>query len=902
MRVLLLVVAVGFLALARADELTDAEINDEMIDEYDQLPESLKDKVEERFAAATEDEPMDSDEDIERKDPRPGWGRVIRRVGRVGRRVVRRVARTGKRVVRRVARTGKRIVRRIIRFFTPGQCGATGSYRRGGHIAAGKASVSCILETDYRKQARCWAPKIYYAFGELYKASSVEYFLPHVVMKDNSNRVIQSHCNAYNLRAAQSGYLTSRQRLGSATSTLPFFRGQHPSHSPIYTFYRTFRRGRDVYRDFFYWAFFPYNKGKRVCLGIVIKGKCIGKCHWFGHHVGDWEHVTIRLKNNLPFAMYLSAHNFGGKYNYDNYRGTFIKGATAWHSAQRPHLSGNIALRRPTNQESTRHAGHASRAVDGNTNPYYFRRSCSFSYSGYRPWWRVDLGHQRYVTKVTITNRFDCCWNLLRNFEIRVGNINSADGANMLCTHFKGYFGRTTRSLHCSSPALGRYLYIRKLIPGVLTLCEVKVYAVLRGYSPLLTGNMAYRKGTAQISTGYNGHSGKAVDGNRNGNYNAGSCTHTHRHANPWWRVDLGCPQEVAKVSITNRADCCWGRLRRVEIRVGNHPSSLHGSSVCTYYPHAFSRGETKTLTCSSSVIGKYVYVRTLINDWLTLCEVQVYAFKPGNLARGKPTRQSSTAANGHSGRAVDGNRNGNYGSGSCTHTHGSHNSWWRVDLGSPQRVFKVSLSNRGDCCWGRLNRVEISVGNTDRTGANPRCHYYGSSIGRYKTVTFTCYRPLVGRYVYVRLLTHGALTLCEVEVYGTIGGQADLKMEDGHPVVFTAKGSHGMWTRQGVHTYKTLFNKEKLQDQAAAGLAWDTWRNMKLIRYQKDTKKHPYRGNLSWLNFNGSWGNKERSCLKVKFKIVIKKWSVNQKQCTLEGGPGSLNSRGAMVNQFPLN
>lgn len=49
------------------------------------------------------------------------------------------------------------------------------------------------------------------------------------------------------------------------------------------------------------------------------------------------------------------------------------------------------------------------------------------------------------------------------------------------CTHFKGYFGRTTRSLHCSSPALGRYLYIRKLIPGVLTLCEVKVYAVLRG-------------------------------------------------------------------------------------------------------------------------------------------------------------------------------------------------------------------------------------------------------------------------------------------------------------------------------------------------------------------------------------------------------------------------------------
>ena len=129
------------------------------------------------------------------------------------------------------------------------------------------------------------------------------------------------------------------------------------------------------------------------------------------------------------------------------------------------------------------------------------------------------------------------------------------------------------------------------------------------------------------------------------------------------------------------------------------------------------------------------------------------------------------------------------------------------------------------------------------------------------------------------------------------------MKMDNGHPVVFTAKGSHGMWTRQGVHTYKKLFNNVKLQDQAAAGLAWDTWRNMKLIRYQKNTRKKPYRGHLTWLNFNGSWGNKEMSCLKVKFNFnFVKKFRVNQKQCTLEGGPGSLNSRGAMVNHFPLN
>ena len=89
-------------------------------------------------------------------------------------------------------------------------------------------------------------------------------------------------------------------------------------------------------------------------------------------------------------------------------------------------LVGNIALRRPTRQESTRHGGHASRGVDGHAG------SCSHSYSHYRPWWRVDLQHQRYVYKVTITNTNGGSWTQLRNFEVRVGAIDSADGANIL--------------------------------------------------------------------------------------------------------------------------------------------------------------------------------------------------------------------------------------------------------------------------------------------------------------------------------------------------------------------------------------------------------------------------------------------------------------------------------------
>ena len=68
-----------------------------------------------------------------------------------------------------------------------------------------------------------------------------------------------------------------------------------------------------------------------------------------------------------------------------------------------------------------------------------------------------------------------------------------------------------------------------------------------------------------------------------------------------------------------------------------------------------------------------------------------VYILAAGNLARGKPTDQS-TASN--SGNAV----NGNYDD--FTHTTaGKHPSWWRVDLGDIYSIRQIKLYNRRDCC-----------------------------------------------------------------------------------------------------------------------------------------------------------------------------------------------------------
>ena len=89
-----------------------------------------------------------------------------------------------------------------------------------------------------------------------------------------------------------------------------------------------------------------------------------------------------------------------------------------------------------------------------------------------------------------------------------------------------------------------------------------------------------------------------------------------------------------------------------------------------------------------------------------------------GNIARGKPTSQSSNfyscsknICRGNASRAVDGSTNSIFGADSCTHTKYQKNPWWKVDLQKREVVRKVSLTNRGDCCAERLRQVEVRVG-----------------------------------------------------------------------------------------------------------------------------------------------------------------------------------------------
>ncbi len=77
------------------------------------------------------------------------------------------------------------------------------------------------------------------------------------------------------------------------------------------------------------------------------------------------------------------------------------------------------------------------------------------------------------------------------------------------------------------------------------------------------------------------------------------------------------------------------------------------------------------------------------------------------NLALNKPAYQSSDyGSTALAGKAVDGNADSNWASGSCTHTKKEQGAWWAVDLQAEVTVNSVKVTNRGDCCGESDQRI----------------------------------------------------------------------------------------------------------------------------------------------------------------------------------------------------
>ena len=142
--------------------------------------------------------------------------------------------------------------------------------------------------------------------------------------------------------------------------------------------------------------------------------------------------------------------------------------------------------------------------------------------------------------------------------------------------------------------------------------------------------NLALGKTTRQSST-YNGsaHPWRAVDGNPNGNWAAGSVTHTNTEENAWWHVDLGSQLPLSRITVTNRSDCCGQRLSDFYIFISDAPmedrplADLLADSTVTRHHQVTPPAPTLLLPLTSE--GRYIKIQLNGTNPLSLAEVEVY-------------------------------------------------------------------------------------------------------------------------------------------------------------------------------------------------------------------------------------------------------------------------------------
>jgi hypothetical protein len=233
-------------------------------------------------------------------------------------------------------------------------------------------------------------------------------------------------------------------------------------------------------------------------------------------------------------------------------------------------------------------------------------------------------------------------------------------------------------------------------------------------------------------------------------------------------------------VDVTHRTDCCQDRLVNAQIYVSATDTYSDGTECGMVSDYSSNPERSVCPNAEGQYVTVYLDSGSSGGQWMTLCEVEVYACggetdpecepvpppPPTNYARSQPASQSSEGWGGAPGRAVDGNTNGAYGGNSCTHTNGSP-SWWQVNLAETVNVETVAVTHRTDCCQDRLETAQIYVSGTDDYSAGTECAALSDSSNNPEE---SACGGVEGQYVTVFLAAGSGggqwMTLCEVEVY----------------------------------------------------------------------------------------------------------------------------------------
>ncbi len=149
--------------------------------------------------------------------------------------------------------------------------------------------------------------------------------------------------------------------------------------------------------------------------------------------------------------------------------------------------------------------------------------------------------------------------------------------------------------------------------------------------------NLGLLRPSTQSSSDFGGVAARAVDGLRDGNWAAGSVTHTLTEARPWWQVDLGASQALQAIRVWNRSDCCAERLAGFTVFVsdadmtGRTREQLLADPAVWRWQHTGAIGRLTEVATPTR--GRHVRIALPGTGILSLAEVEVFGLPGANRA-----------------------------------------------------------------------------------------------------------------------------------------------------------------------------------------------------------------------------------------------------------------------------
>ena len=216
-------------------------------------------------------------------------------------------------------------------------------------------------------------------------------------------------------------------------------------------------------------------------------------------------------------------------------------------------------------------SGEPDRAIDGNRDTVWGGGSCSHTGGIEGPsWFQADLGIFHTVDRVAVYHRTDCCQDRLESALIYISDTPDFS-TGVICGQISDHTQEPEVS-QCGGAAEGQYVTVSlalgagSLAQALMTICELEIYASAGAARPTgdsinlvpgLTGGRCQGPSNpsdgpricgaaSQSSMGWSGEPDRAIDGDTNAVWGAGSCSHT---------ADIDGPQWCA--SIESSLQCC---------------------------------------------------------------------------------------------------------------------------------------------------------------------------------------------------------------------------------------------------------------------------------------------------------------------------------------------------------